>query len=120
MRCIAALHSSGQGMEKKGVRLLGGVGMNASGGVYYGGDSPFSPERHLQEHPELYAVDIAGNRRILNFGTCGPKARTSELTGVDIEGNWPLTGLPRWRNWRCFYARSRLHCRVEKPMLMTT
>lgn len=59
---------------KEGVRLLGGVGMNAYGGVYYEGGSPYSLERHLQKYPEMYAVDPAGDRMVFDFGTSGPKA----------------------------------------------
>jgi hypothetical protein len=46
---------------KENVRLLCGVGLNAYGGVYYEGDSPYNLERHLQKHPDLYAVDASGN-----------------------------------------------------------
>src|ERR1700753_762604 len=46
----------------QGVRLLCGVGLNCYGGVYYEGDSPISLERHLASHPDLIAIDEAGNR----------------------------------------------------------
>lgn len=55
------------------VRLLGGVGLNAYGGVYYEGASPYALENHLQQHPELYAVDAAGQRMVMNFGSSGPR-----------------------------------------------
>ena len=60
--------------QKHGVRLLCGVGLNAYGGVYYEGDSRYSLERHLTQHPELYGVDPGGGRMIRNFGIYGPKA----------------------------------------------
>lgn len=44
------------------VRLLCGVGLNAYGGVYYEGNSPFNLERHLEKHPELSAVDADGRQ----------------------------------------------------------
>lgn len=44
-----------------GVRLLCGVGLNAYGGVYYEGNSPYNLETHLQANPQLYAVDANGN-----------------------------------------------------------
>ena len=46
----------------KGVRLLCGIGLNAYGGVYYEGDSPHGLEQHVRAHPELAAIDKAGNR----------------------------------------------------------
>lgn len=45
---------------EQNVRLLAGVGLNAYGGVYYDGNSPYNLERHLEKHPELSAVDIDG------------------------------------------------------------
>jgi hypothetical protein len=59
--------------QKHGVRLLCGVGLNAYGGVYYEGDSRYSLERHLIQHPELYGTDPGGGRMIRNFGAYGPK-----------------------------------------------
>ncbi len=46
--------------HENGVKLLAGVGLNAYGGVYYEGDSPYSLEQHLRTHPELLALDEAG------------------------------------------------------------
>ncbi|OGV63998.1 MAG: hypothetical protein A3K19_04325 [Lentisphaerae bacterium RIFOXYB12_FULL_65_16] len=43
-----------------GVRLLAGAGINAYGGVYYQGNSPYSLAAHLEKHPDLYAVDPNG------------------------------------------------------------
>lgn len=45
---------------KNKVRLLCGVGLNAYGGVYYEGDSPYSLDLRLQKHPELKAVRESG------------------------------------------------------------
>src|SRR6188508_2918090 len=47
---------------KHGVRLLCGVGLNAYGGVYYEGDSPYSLEGRLQKNPELYGLDEGGKK----------------------------------------------------------
>jgi len=48
--------------SKQGVRLLCGVGLNAYGGVYYEGASPYNLEKHLASHPELVALDQAGSK----------------------------------------------------------
>jgi hypothetical protein len=45
---------------KNRVRILCGVGLNAYGGVYYDGESPYSLERHLAKNPELVAFDAQG------------------------------------------------------------
>jgi hypothetical protein len=47
---------------KENVRLLCGTGLNAYGGVYYEGNSPYNLERHLQAHPDLFAVDAEGRK----------------------------------------------------------
>lgn len=57
---------------KAGVRLMAGVGLNAYGGVYYEGTSPYCLTTHLTTHPELYAIDPAGKRMAFNFGISGP------------------------------------------------
>ena len=65
---------------KENVRLLCGVGLNAYGGVYYEGDSPYNLERHLQTHPELYAVDAEGRSTNFSIDAVGnrvPLANTS-------------------------------------------
>jgi hypothetical protein len=59
--------------NKKGVRLLCGVGLNAYGGVYYEGSSPHSLERHLESNPELYAYDSDGKKMVFNLGINGPR-----------------------------------------------
>jgi len=59
--------------REAGVMLLAGVGLNAYGGVYYEGASPYSLENHLQAHPELYAVDADGRRMVYDFGPSGPR-----------------------------------------------
>jgi len=57
-----------------GVLLLAGVGLNAYGGVYYEGSSPWSLEQHLKAHPELYGLRSPGGEpMIFDFGTAGPK-----------------------------------------------
>lgn len=56
---------------KEKVRLLCGVGLNAYGGVYYEGDSPYNLERHLQSHPDLYAIDAGGNKMVFSVDANG-------------------------------------------------
>ena len=46
--------------RESGVRLLAGTGLNAYGGTYYEGDSPHSLIQHLEQYPDLYAVDAEG------------------------------------------------------------
>ena len=58
---------------KEGVRILAGVGLNAYGGVYYEGNSPYSLEGHLEAHPDLYGINPAGRKMVHNFGVVGPK-----------------------------------------------
>jgi hypothetical protein len=58
---------------QKGVRILCGVGLNAYGGVYYEGNSPWSLEQHLLSHPELYGLDADGKRMAYSFGNYGPR-----------------------------------------------
>jgi hypothetical protein len=55
------------------VRLLCGVGLNAYGGVYYEGNSPHNLERHLQTHPELFAVDADGTKMCFSIDANGVK-----------------------------------------------
>ncbi len=74
---------------REGVRLLAGVGLNAYGGVYYEGESPQSLKNHLTGHPQLYGLDAAGKKMVLNFGVCGPKPVTMPA---------PLTGQPGVRD----------------------
>ncbi len=59
--------------NKNNVRLLCGVGLNAYGGVYYEGDSQYSLEKHLKDHPELYGLRENGQKMAYNFGLLGPK-----------------------------------------------
>jgi len=56
-----------------GVKLLAGIGLNAYGGVYYEGDSPWSMDRHLQAHPELRALNEAGEPHVLYPGGGMPR-----------------------------------------------
>ena len=58
--------------DRNDVRLLAGVGLNAYGGVYYEGESPYSLRRHLESHPDLYGIDAAGDKMIFDFGALGP------------------------------------------------
>ena len=58
---------------KENVRLLCGVGLNAYGGVYYEGNSPYNLERHLEAHPELSAVDAEGNQLSFTIDANGTK-----------------------------------------------
>lgn len=65
---------------KEKVRLLCGVGLNAYGGVYYEGDSPYNLERHLQTHPELYAVDADGNSTNFSIDAAGNRVWLSNTS----------------------------------------
>ncbi|MBL8817458.1 MAG: hypothetical protein JNL58_15640 [Planctomyces sp.] len=65
---------------KENVRLLCGVGLNAYGGVYYEGDSPYNLERHLQAHPELYAVDAEGNSTNFSIDAIGTRVRLANTS----------------------------------------
>lgn len=47
--------------HKSGVKILAGVGLNAYGGVYYEGDSPWSLNNHLQANPQLYGLHEDGS-----------------------------------------------------------
>ena len=58
----------------EGVRLLAGVGLNAYGGVYYEGNSLYSLRNHLEQQPELYGLNQAGEKLRYNFGVYGPNA----------------------------------------------
>lgn len=58
---------------RNGVKILCGVGLNAYGGVYYDGDSPYSLEKHLTTHPDLYGFDASGKRMAYDFGMSGPR-----------------------------------------------
>ncbi|HQK95234.1 MAG TPA: twin-arginine translocation signal domain-containing protein [Armatimonadota bacterium] len=59
--------------KESGTKLLAGVGLNAYGGVYYEGNSPWSLEQHLKANPELYGIDAKGERMIFDFGFAGQK-----------------------------------------------
>ncbi|MBC7287618.1 MAG: hypothetical protein H5T86_06145, partial [Armatimonadetes bacterium] len=60
--------------HESGVKLLAGVGLNAYGGVYYEGQSPWSLDNHLNAHPDLYALcSPDGPPMILDLGPCSTK-----------------------------------------------
>jgi len=59
--------------DENGVRLLCGVGLNAYGGVYYQGESPYSLENHLAAHRDLIGVDANGKEMVYDFGLAGQK-----------------------------------------------
>ena len=65
---------------KENVRLLCGVGLNAYGGVYYEGDSPYNLERHLQANPDLYAVDANGNSTNFSIDAIGTRVSLSNTS----------------------------------------
>jgi len=68
---------------KENVRLLCGVGLNAYGGVYYEGDSPYCLEHHLKAHPELHAVDADGNN--LSFFN-NANGKSTSLSNISLPG----------------------------------
>gem|GEM_PF-6374669 len=55
-------------------------GGDAHGGVYCEGDSPYNLERHLQTHPELYAVDADGNSTKFSIDAVGIRVRLSNTS----------------------------------------
>lgn len=77
---------------EQGVRLLCGVGLNAYGGVYYEGDSPYSLRRFLDAHPELSAVDLVGNRLSSNTQSCPSRPENREFIAESME--WLFKSLP--------------------------
>lgn len=56
-----------------GVKVLAGIGLNAYGGAYYEGNSPWSLTNHLQAHPELFALNEAGEPHILKVSGNSPQ-----------------------------------------------
>jgi len=58
---------------EEGVRLLCGVGLNAYGGVYYEGESPYSLDEHLKKHPDLVGRDLENRPMVRDFGLAGRK-----------------------------------------------
>ena len=76
--------------SKQGVRVLGGVGLNAYGGVYYQGNSPYSLDRHLEAHPELNALDVHGHR--MPHRACPSRPQNQEFIANSLR--WLFTNLP--------------------------
>jgi hypothetical protein len=86
---------------KNEVRLMAGIGLNSYGGVYYEGNSPYNLEHHLAEHPDLYAVDSAGNKIMLNgphltYHACPSRPENQEFAAESLRwlfSNVPLGGV---------------------------
>ncbi len=82
--------------QEAGVRLLAGVGLNAYGGVYYEGDSPYSLNRHLERHPELYGLDAEGRPLRFTLGTfhmaCPSRRENQEFAAESLR--WLFRELP--------------------------
>jgi hypothetical protein len=78
---------------QQGVRLLCGAGLNAYGGVYYEGKSPYSLKRHLEDHPDLYAVDASGNKVAYPYPYACPSRRENQEFVVESL-QWLLKNLP--------------------------
>ena len=78
----------------QGVRLLCGVGLNCYGGVYYEGDSPISLEHHLASHPDLIALDQAGNRmnKPHQYVACPSRPENQEFAAESLR--WLFKNLP--------------------------
>ena len=49
--------------QRRGVRILPGVGTSGYAGYYYQGDHPFNADTWLAEHPELCSIDKNGKPR---------------------------------------------------------
>ena len=81
--------------RQQGVRLLCGVGLNAYGGVFYEGDSPYSLERHLERHPELCAVDEAGNKVVHGSGVSGRRREHNACPSLAGNQDFAVESL-RW------------------------
>jgi hypothetical protein len=80
--------------SEHGVRLLCGVGLTAYGGVYYQGNSPFSLDQHLNSHPELIALDQAGNK-VCNphlCVACPSRAENQDFAAESLR--WLFKNLP--------------------------
>ena len=86
---------------REGVRILCGVGLNAYGGVYYEGESPYSLEGHLRSHPKLYGLDADGHKMISDFGmygrrlahhACPSRAENREFAAESLR--WLFRNLP--------------------------
>jgi len=77
-----------------GVRLLCGVGLNAYGGVYYEGSSPYSLERHLASRPELVALDQSGNKMCKPhlYVACPSRRENQEFASESL--HWLFKNLP--------------------------
>jgi hypothetical protein len=80
--------------SNQGVRLLCGVGLNAYGGVYYEGPSPYSLEQHLMSHPELVAIDQAGNKMSQphSYVACPSRPENQEFAAESLR--WLFKNLP--------------------------
>jgi hypothetical protein len=79
-----------------GVRLLAGVGLNAYGGVYYDGASPYSLTRRLEQHPELYGLDPQGRPMRNVFGShhvaCPSRRENQDFAAESLQ--WLLREVP--------------------------
>jgi len=82
--------------KEVGVRLMSGVGLNAYGGIYYEGDSPYSLITHLERHPELYALDVEGRplRDLANrvHLACPSRRENQEFAADSLR--WLMESLP--------------------------
>jgi hypothetical protein len=80
--------------SKHGVRLLCGVGLNAYGGVYYEGNSPYSLEQHLKSRPELVALDQFGHPMCKPFlyVACPSRRENQEFAAESLQ--WLFKNLP--------------------------
>jgi hypothetical protein len=63
---------------ENGISILPGVGIDDYGGVYYDGDSPYSLDTYIREHPEAQARDRDGTPSIHRWP---PTDKTGRLKG---------------------------------------
>lgn len=81
-----SVHRLCEEARKSGVMLLAGVGLNAYGGVYYEGKSPYSLDNHLRNHPELLALNEQGEPHILHGPRPMPHACPSRHENQEFAG----------------------------------
>jgi len=98
--------------DKKGVKILPGMGVLSYGGVWYEGEHRFNLDTHLKKHPDLAAVDQEGNQLLGHAVACPSRrenlewmeqgvawlADTFNIGGVNLEtGDYGICYCPQCR-----------------------